>query len=128
MILLDTCALLWLVGDQPQLSEAARAQIREHRGQIFVSAISAFEIGVKHRKGKLELPMRPAAWFEAALDFHGLSEIPVTGSIAVASTELPPLHSDPCDRLIVATAMLHSLTILSPDSHIRDYEGAETVW
>ena len=72
--------------------------------------------------------MKPSAWFGAALEFHGLTEIPVTGSIAAASTELPPLHSDPCDRLIVATAMLHSLTILTPDPYIQNCEGAETAW
>ncbi|HEV7667965.1 MAG TPA: type II toxin-antitoxin system VapC family toxin [Thermoanaerobaculia bacterium] len=128
MLLLDTCALLWLVGDRGKLSATAVGRIKTQRGELFVSAISAFEIGVKHRKGKLELPLEPGAWFEAALRFHGLRELPVTGSIAAASTALPLLHADPCDRLIVATALLHGMTVLTPDPLIAGYPGVQTVW
>jgi|SRR6185295_1900555 len=128
MLLLDTCALLWLVGDQGRLSRAARDRIQAKRGDLFVSAISAFEVGVKYQKGKLELPVEPGAWFESALRLHGVRELPINGSIAASSTTLPALHSDPCDRLIVATAMLHGMTILTPDPLISAYPGVETAW
>lgn len=128
MILLDTCALLWLVGDQSRLSATARGTLQEHRGRLFVSAISAFEVGVKHRKGKLELPREPGEWFQAALRFHGLREISIDGVIAAGSTALPPHHADPCDRLIIATAAQHQLTILTPDPLIRAYSEIKTRW
>lgn len=128
MILLDTCALLWLVGDQGRLSARARDRLREHAGGLFVSAISAFEIGIKHRKGHLSLPLEPEPWFEEALDFHGLAEIPVSGSIAARSTMLPALHSDPCDRILVATAQLLGLLVLTPDALIRSYPDTVTDW
>ena len=128
MLLLDTCALLWLVGDREKLSPTALERIKAQRGELFVSAISAFEIGVKHRKGKLVLPLEPGPWFEAALRFHGLRELPITGSIAASSTSLPALHADPCDRLIVATALLHGMTILTPDPLIAAYPGIQTAW
>lgn len=128
MILLDTCALLWLVGDQARLSDAARGVLSENRGGLFISAISAFEIGIKHRKGKLELPRDPLPWFQAATGFHGLVEVSVDGRIAALSTQLPPLHADPCDRIIVATASLLGMTILTPDPLIREYPEAKTAW
>lgn len=128
MILLDTCSLLWLAADQARLSDRARDQISENRGRLFVSAISAFEIGIKQGKGKLELPVSSEEWFETALEFHGVIEVPVSGSIAARSTRLPRLHADPCDRMIVATAQLHDMTVLTPDTHIHDYPDTEVVW
>lgn len=128
MILLDTCALLWLASDPKKLSDRARSLVAEERDTLFVSAISAFEIGVKHRKGALELPLPAPEWFEATLDHHGVREIPVSGSIAAASTLLPPLYGDPCDRMIVATARELSATLLTPDHLIRAYPGITVEW
>ncbi len=128
MILLDTCTLLWLTSDQSKLSETAKGLLKKGEGNLFVSSISAFEIAVKAKKKKLELPMEAEKWFHKAIDFHGLVEIPVNGSIAVLSTRLPPLHADPCDRMIIATAQLHDLTLLTPDSRIADYPRVRTAW
>lgn len=128
MIVLDTCSLLWLASDQTKLSDLAREQISENRDGLFVSAISALEIGIKQGKGKLELPLPPEEWFHEALDFHGLIEIPVSGRIAIRSTQLPKLHADPCDRMIIATAQLHKMLVLTPDAQIHDYPDTEVVW
>jgi PIN domain nuclease of toxin-antitoxin system len=127
-VLLDTCALLWLVADQEQLSETARRKIAGSPASPFVSAISAFEIGVKSRRGALVLPLPAAEWYEAAIKGHGLNEIAVDGRAAIRSTLLPPIHRDPADRIIVATAMERGLTILTPDPLIRAYPGVEVVW
>ena len=128
MILLDTCTLLWLAAGGEQLSETARARIAASQGEIHVSAISAFELGVKCRKGALSLPLPPLEWYERALEFHGLREVPVSGRIAAASTALPVHHSDPCDRMIVATAVEHGMTILTPDHLIQRYGEARSEW
>ena len=128
MVLLDTCTLLWLASAQEQLSAAARRLMQQHASSLFVSAITAFEIGVKHRKGRLTLPLDPPQWFGEAVEFHGLRESPVTGRIAAGSTQLPPLHADPCDRIIVATALEHDWTIITPDPLIRQYLGVTVVW
>lgn len=128
MILLDTCTLLWLVGDQTKLSTRALEELRNNPGQLFVSAISAFEIGIKERKGKLRLPLDPERWFEAALEFHGLLELPVTGSIASRAMMLPALHADPCDRLVVATGQALGMLVLTPDPLIRAYPGTRSAW
>jgi PIN domain nuclease of toxin-antitoxin system len=127
-VLLDTCVLLWLVANQGELSERARDLIRQNAGNLYTSAISAFEIGVKHRKGALALPLPPEQWIAEALEHHGIRDIPVDWRIAARSTALPPLHRDPCDRIIVATALVIGLRILSPDRLIGQYSEAGVVW
>ena len=128
MLLLDTCALLWLVAGGTSLSRAARDAIAAPSTRLFVSAITAFEIGVKHRRGALTLPVAPRLWYGRALAFHAVEEIAIDGRIAVRSTELPQLHADPCDRIIVATAQRDDLVILTPDPLIRSYPKTRTRW
>lgn len=96
MILLDTCTLLWLADDQSRLSERARELIEQNPDSLFVSAISAFEIGLKSRAGRLALPMDPKEWFRRAIEQHGLLEQPVTWEIAEGSTALPPPRPPRC--------------------------------
>jgi PIN domain nuclease of toxin-antitoxin system len=93
-----------------------------------VSAISGFEIGVKCRRGALILPLPAEEWYEAALSGHGLTEIALDGRCAIRAANLPPIHRDPADRIIVATAATHGLTILTPDALIRAYPGVTVVW
>ena len=128
MYLLDTCTLLWLAADQSRLSDHARQRMGDHSESLFISAISAFEIALRHEHKKLRLPLAPSVWWREALSFHGITEIPVTGEIAARSAALPPLHNDPCDRLIVATARAHHLAILTPDSHISRYPQVDVEW
>jgi PIN domain nuclease of toxin-antitoxin system len=128
MLLLDTCTLLWLVRGGKSLSRAARDAITASGARLFVSAITAFEVGVKHHRGALTLPLPPLAWYERALAFHDLEEIPVDGRIAARSTELPRLHNDPCDRIIVATAQRDGLIVLTPDPLIRAYPKTQMCW
>jgi PIN domain nuclease of toxin-antitoxin system len=128
MALLDTCTLLWIASGAPELSARGKDEIARHAGAVFVSAITALEIGIKVRRGKIALPKAPGAWYEAVLDFHGIREIPVTGRLAAASTRLPALHPDPCDRIIVATALEHGLIVITPDPLIHAYPGLEFVW
>lgn len=128
MILLDTCTLLWLASDQKKLSSKAKKEIEKNARALFVSAITAFEIAIKCRNGKLELPLPTLDWFTEAIDFHGIREIPVTSSIAVSSVQLPPLHNDPCDRIIIATSQLNAMKIVTCDKLISQYENAEIIW
>jgi PIN domain nuclease of toxin-antitoxin system len=128
MGLLDTCTLLWLVADQGKLSAVARAYLAAHAGRLFVSAISGFEIAMKQRKGALRLPLPTHTWYMRVLEFHGLREIPVDGPIAIAAAELPPLHRDPCDRIIVATGLAHGLAVITPDAAIAAYPATSVVW
>ncbi len=128
MILLDTCVLLWLASDQEKLSTKAKNAIEKNSHALFVSAISAFEIAVKYRNGKLELPLPAMDWFAEALDFHGIREVPVTSSIAISSVQLPLLHNDPCDRIIIATSKLNAMKIVTSDRLISQYDQADVIW
>jgi PIN domain nuclease of toxin-antitoxin system len=128
MFLLDTCTLLWLAADQKRLSLNAKKVIKDNSQELFVSAISAFELAIKSRSGKLRLPLSPLDWFSEALDFHGIREIPITSSIAIFSVQLPLLHNDPCDRFIIATAHLNSMKIVTGDALITSYDQANVIW
>lgn len=128
MYLLDTCSLLWLTMDPGGLSERAKALLAPREEELFVSAISAFEIGIKVQKGKLQLLLPTSGWFKEALQLHELQEIAVKGEIAAISTELPLIHSDPFDRILIATAKLHNLTLLTPDPMIQKYPDVKWAW
>ena len=128
MLLLDTCALLWLASGQSALSAKAEKAIEKNSHGLFVSAITAFEIAIKCRNGKLELPLPPLDWFLETLDFHGVHEISITSNIAVSAVQLPPLHNDPCDRIIIATSQLNALKIVTCDRLIAQYKNVEVLW
>jgi len=128
MILLDTCTLLWLVMQPASLSEAAKNTLRHHAGMLHVSAVTAFEIGLKHAAGKLELPFAPADWFCRACQSHGLIVMPLTAEQAFAAAALPLLHRDPFDRLLIASAQIQQLTFVTPDPLICQYPQLRTLW
>jgi PIN domain nuclease of toxin-antitoxin system len=128
MLLLDTCSLLWLASDDDALSVKAKKAIMDNAGALFVSSISAFEIAIKTRNGKILLPLPTGEWFTEALDFHGIREIPITGLIAALSVQLPHVHDDPCDRMIIATAQIHAMKICTCDRLIKKYKQVEVVW
>lgn len=125
MIVLDTCALLWLASGQ--LPPAVLGRIAGTEA-VFVSAISALEIGVKVAKGRLVLPLAPAAWWERVVAHHSLAEVPVDAAIALRATALPPLHADPADRIIVATALHLGAEVFTPDRAIQAYPGVRWAW
>ncbi len=128
MTLLDTCVLLWLAADTAAISTRAAELIRNTPEGLFVSAISAFEVGQKAAAGKLLLPRPVDAWFAAMLQWHGLHEIPVSGVIAARATLLPAIHRDPFDRILVATAQEHRLKLLTPDATMAKYPNLAVVW
>ena len=105
MILLDTCGLLWLAQGAAVLSETTRRAIDEEP-IVPVSAISAFEISLKQQVRKLALPTPAIEWWSGAVAKHGLNVIDLSPEILIRATLLPPIHRDPADRFIIATAVL----------------------
>ena len=128
MVLLDTHVLLWLTDKQDELSERARNSLAQNSGNLFVSSITGFEIAVKAARGALVLPRDPGIWVLDALRLHGIQEIPVTCEIGALAAALPRIHADPCDRIIIATARIHDLSILTRDAIIPRYPGVRTLW
>ena len=127
-VLLDTCALLWLVGDPARLSARARSALERTETEAYVSAISGFEISVKHRKGKLELPLPPREWLAQAFAAYSLRELPITLEIAALAPDVAVPHADPCDRMIVATAKLHGIPVMTSDHLISVCKDIEIIW
>ena len=125
MILLDTCALLWLAEGSPRISDEVLKRI-DAEPIVSVSAISALEIGLKTRSGKLRLPMPALEWWLAVCKHHSLNVMLVDPETYVRSAELPPVHKDPVDRIIVAAAQRSEATVVTADSHFSAY-GVEVI-
>jgi PIN domain nuclease of toxin-antitoxin system len=118
-LLLDTHTLLWWIANEPLQEEADRA-IRSPRSIVCVSGASAVEIGVKSAAGKLRLPDD----LEEQLRHHRFTPLPVTVAHGLRVAELPLIHRDPFDRLLVAQAQLEGLTIVTRDPRIGRYDVA----
>ena len=125
--LLDTHAFLWWNLDDPQLSPIARNFIADGGNTLYLSAVSAWEIAIKAAKGRLTLPGPADRYVAARLSLHHIAVLPVEVSHALEVYNLPPLHTDPFDRLLVAQAGLEKLPILTADAAIGRYE-VEVIW
>jgi PIN domain nuclease of toxin-antitoxin system len=129
MILLDTHALLWWALDPAQLSPRAVEVLDdvERRGG-FASSISIWELGVKAQRGKLELGTSIEKLTHRIERHSAVELLPVDTATWLASLALEWDHRDPADRVIVATAVMHGLSILTKDDVIRRYPGVTSVW
>ncbi len=130
MILLDTCAFIWLVQQPAKLSKRATKAIQAHDGNLHVSAATAWEIAIKAANNQYTIPpdMTPLSWFTQVLAEYGIAEISVDASIFCRAAALPPIHRDPCDRLLIATAITHHLTIITADTIIPQYPNVKIIW
>ncbi len=131
MVVLDTCAWLWMCSHPKKLSRAARETITREgkRDGLVLSVISTWEIAKLVQKGKLTLSLPCRDWIGEAVRAEGLTLHPLTPEICVESTELPgAFHGDPADQIIVATARLLSAPVLTADRALRDYPHVATLW
>jgi len=119
-VVLDTCVVLWLSDRQAALSARARDLLADPTVQLHASAISAWEIAIKSRKGKLGLPSAPRIWWETFLHSFGVNEVAVTGPLAMGTVEEDLPHGDPADRIIVATARSLGARLVTADSVLRE--------
>jgi PIN domain nuclease of toxin-antitoxin system len=119
-MILDTCALLWLAEGAKKLSRATLKHI-EQAPFLSVSAISGFEIAIKCHGGKLKLPLTPKKWFRQVTQHHGVGVLPLDQHVCIRAAELPPIHEDPCDRFIIATALIQNLDVVTSDDRFSEY-------
>lgn len=129
VIVLDTHALLWWALDPDQLSEPARHALERMEQQGgFASAISIWELGIKVKRGKLELPLSVEE-LARRIERSGTVELlPVDTNIWLRSLSLAWEHTDPADRVIVATALARGLPLLTKDATIHQWAGLTCVW
>ena len=126
-LLLDTCTFLWIAGGGRALPERMAALYRSPDNEVFLSAASAWEIAIKHATGRLPLPVAPQALVSQQRERCGVSSLAIDEESALHVARLPLLHRDPFDRLLVAQAIVHGLTILTPDPLVSQYP-ARTLW
>ena len=125
--LLDTCTFLWLAFDPGRISPEAREVLDDPGTAPGLSQASVLEIVLKHRAGKLPLPMAPDRWIPSRREFFQLEDLPLTESVLYRSGRLSCGHDDPFDRLIAAHAIESGSTLLSPDESLS-LLGAARIW
>jgi PIN domain nuclease of toxin-antitoxin system len=126
-LLLDTHALLWwLLGDNA-LSAAAQAAIPNAANRTFVSAVTAWEIAIKYKQGRLPGAARLIVDLDVIILRQGFAELPITIRNAESAGGLPLFHKDPFDRMLIAQALAGSLMLVSNES-IFDTYGVLRLW
>lgn len=120
-LLLDTCAFLWLTQEPDRLSKAARAAVDDETNQLLFSHASIWEIYLKQQAGKMKLPTKPDRWIREQLAEWVTTDLPIDLASLSEILRLPDLHRDPFDRLLIAQAIVHELTLLTPDPWIQKY-------
>ena len=126
-LLLDTCTFLWITSSPALIPSNVLEQFRNPENEVFLSAASAWEIAIKHGLGRLPLPDPPERFVPVERDAHGITPLPIDEESALHLLRLPALHRDPFDRMIVSQAIVHGLTIATPDPLVVQYP-ARTMW
>ncbi len=126
-ILLDTHTFLWWITDDPRLSGRARGIIADGGNELFLSAATGWEIAIKVQIGRLKLPEEPIRFILDQMRINAIQSLPVQMNHALHVSTLPQHHRDPFDRLLIATAQLEGLPVLSSDHQLANYQ-VEVIW
>jgi PIN domain nuclease of toxin-antitoxin system len=123
-LLLDTCAAIWFAGDLPMASGAVEAMNRAFAAMapVFVSPISAWEIGILCSRGRMRFPIPPQSWFNRLRSTEGMALAELSPEILIASSFLPGSPPrDPADRIIAATAREYDYKVITRDRPLLEY-------
>ncbi|MBS1827469.1 MAG: type II toxin-antitoxin system VapC family toxin [Acidobacteria bacterium] len=126
-LLIDSCTFLWIASGSSRLSKSAAQLFMDADNERYLSSASAWEIAIKSSLGRLPLPARAASYIPKIREQSGVASLPVDEEAALLAANLPDLHADPFDRMLIAQAILHGMTILSPDSVFEKYP-VRTIW
>jgi PIN domain nuclease of toxin-antitoxin system len=126
-LLLDTCTFLWIALGDRALSRPAREAFVDPASEVYLSAISSWEIALKHALGKLPLPAQPMLLVPEMRGRYRIEPLPLDEPAALAVAQLPDLHRDPFDRMLICQAIMGGLTLVTPDPLIRQY-AVPTLW
>ncbi len=121
-VLLDTHLLLWAAGEPERLSEAARSWFENAENELMFSAASVWEAAIKSGLGRSDFVVDVKRWRRGLID-NGYQELPVTSQHAVAVGELPAVHRDPFDRMLLAQANVEGILLLTSDVLLARYQG-----
>lgn len=121
-LLLDTHLLLWAAAMPERLSQEASTLIQDRQNRLYFSAVSIWEIAIKHGLGRADFRVDPAMLRRGLVE-NGYDELPVTSAHAIEVSRLPALHKDPFDRMLVAQAGAEGLLLLTGDDLVARYPG-----
>ena len=126
-ILLDTCTFLCLASDAKELSDQAKILFQNTDNPVYLSSVSAWEIVVKNKLGKLPLPDAPEQFINEQCEKHFIENISLDNKSIFHLTALPTYHRDPFDRMLICQAIEHDFTLLTSDELITQYP-VKTAW
>ena len=121
-LLLDTQLLLWAAGQPQRLPADARDLIEDARNELMFSAASLWKVAIKSGLGRADF-RADARLLRRGLIDNGYAELPITGEHAVAVADLPPIHKDPFDRILVAQSAAEGILLLTADPILARYPG-----
>ena len=124
-LLLDTHVWLWWTAGSPRIGYETRRLFEDAGSDLILSAASAWEIAIKYRIGRLELPAKPQEYIALQMQRQSIRALDVTVSHAASTAELPLHHADPFDRMLVAQARCEGLTLVTADKALAPYEVAQ---
>jgi PIN domain nuclease of toxin-antitoxin system len=122
-VLLDTHLLLWAAGQPEKLSVVARELLEDQENALLFSAASLWEVAIKAGLGRADFRVDPRLLRRGLLD-NGYGEIPVSSAHAVALDNLPSIHKDPFDRILVAQAQVEGIVLVTSDDLVSQYGGS----
>ena len=120
-LLLDTHIFLWFISSDRQLSKNIQNAIRDPENEVYLSVISIWEAIIKYQLGKLPLPEHPATYLPKQRDLHQIASLALDESSVIQLSQLPLLHRDPFDRMLICQALQNNLTIVTVDTAVRAY-------
>lgn len=121
-LLLDTQLLLWAAGQPERLSAAARKELSDPANELVFSAASIWEITIKSSLGRDDFQVEPRVLRRNLIE-NGYVELPISSEHAVSVDNLPPVHRDPFDRMLLAQALTEGITLLTTDAQLARYRG-----
>jgi len=125
--LLDTGVWLWSVGDPSRISRKARDVMADVSHEVFLSAVTSWEVAIKAASGKLHLPEPPDLYVPRRMASQGLRPLAVSHEHALTVFALPAYHRDTFDRLLIAQAKVEGMTLISADK-IFDRYPVQLLW
>ncbi len=120
-LLLDTHAFLWWIGNDDRLSDTARHEIADSSNEVLFSVASAWEMAIKTRSGKLSIDTELAGFLKSHLYTNAFSVLPISLDHSLQLVQLPLLHRDPFDRMLIAQAQVEEARLISRDPEIATY-------
>ncbi|MEX0755612.1 MAG: type II toxin-antitoxin system VapC family toxin [Actinomycetota bacterium] len=126
-VLVDAHAVLWAAVDDERLPGSVRELLADTKTRLVLSVATIWELTLKSMADRLRLPEPPEQYFEGLIRDFGYEVLPIHQRHVLALPELPTVHGDPFDRILVAQAVVEEIAVVTGDPHLREYP-IHTLW